>query len=97
MHSIDPPDIDVLTEFVGKAHNCRALHISSEPVRDYLRDELVWEGRVEGFALSGHPTATAAYGWSAVVGGRVQHFSTLRGSGVEDPRDAVISVFRGRG
>ena len=97
MHSIDPPDIGALTAHVEKTHSCQAIHISSEPVRDFFRDELVWEGRVEAFALSGHPTATAAYGWSAVIGGQVHHFSALRGPGVEDPRDAVISAFRGRG
>ena len=52
-----------------------STHLRSEPVRETFQGETVWEGVVEVFALTGHPTAQLAYAWAHETndGGRRAH------------------------
>jgi len=45
-------------------HNCSATWLKSVPVKEVFRGEILWNGNVEVFDLTGHPKAKRAYGWS---------------------------------
>ena len=49
-----------LRDAVETAHQCKANHIDSVPLREMSGDALVWEGVVERFSLSGHPERICA-------------------------------------
>jgi len=44
-------------------HGVKAVHISTEPVKEVFRGKTVWEGEVEVFAIKGHPKAKRIYAW----------------------------------
>jgi hypothetical protein len=48
---------------VAKAAECPAKHLESVAVVEGFRNQTIWEGVVEIFALEGHPKAKRAYGW----------------------------------
>jgi hypothetical protein len=58
-----------LKEAVERMHGGTATLAQSVPVREAFEGKLVWEGVVHVFDLTGHPTATRAYAWSAPIGG----------------------------
>ena len=45
-------------------HNCTARHVESKPVTDLVRGEVVWEGIVETFEVTGLTRAKRCYAWS---------------------------------
>ncbi len=49
---------------VEQLHKCKAEHVESVPITETFRGKTVWHGKVEVFALTGHPKATRCYGWS---------------------------------
>ena len=48
---------------VEKAAECPAKHLESVAVAEGFRNQMIWEGIVEIFALHGHAKAKRAYGW----------------------------------
>jgi hypothetical protein len=89
--------LDALRGVVESLHECKAIHIGNEPVREYFRDEIVWDGRVEVFALTGHPKASTAYGWGYEDGGETKYVTVLEIPPVEDARTAVrVAITSGR-
>lgn len=48
---------------VEKAAECSARHVESTAVVEGYRNQVVWQGIVEVFELSGHAKAKRAYGW----------------------------------
>jgi hypothetical protein len=42
-------------------------HPESVSVKETFHNQAVWEGTVQVFSLSGHPTATRCYAWSYVT------------------------------
>lgn len=83
--------VAVLREAVEGMHQCKATYKGSERVREEFRGELVWEGDVHTFALSGHATARECYAWSAPVGDthNRRFFAVLKLGPVQSARDAV--------
>ena len=92
-----PEYFAALKRAVESMHECKAVHIGGEPLREYFRDELVWEGRVEIFSLTGHPKATIAYGWGYKDGDETKYVSVLQIPPVENPRTAVrVAIASGK-
>jgi hypothetical protein len=58
-------EADQLKEAVERMHGGTATLAQSVPVRETFQGQVVWEGVVHVFDLTGHPTATRAYGWSS--------------------------------
>lgn len=56
--------IEDLREVIRKLHGAEPTHVESVPVTETFRGETVWDGIVEVFELSGHPTAPRVYAWS---------------------------------
>src|SRR5580658_8752950 len=54
-----------------------------------LRNQTVWEGVVESFALTGHPKAKRCYAWSYQDNGETQYVNVLEIPPVISPKTAV--------
>ncbi len=93
----DQSYIDALKGAVESLHECKATHIGGEAVKEFFRDELVWDGRVEFFALTGHPKALRAYAWSYKDGEETKYVSVLEIPPVDSARNAVrVAIASGR-
>lgn len=53
---------------VQQLHNCGATYVKTVPVLEIFRGEIVWQGDVEVFDLTGHPKAKRCYAWSHLDG-----------------------------
>ena len=48
---------------IFQRHGCKSSWVESLPVHDVFNGQIVWDGFVEVFRLSGHPKAKIAYAW----------------------------------
>jgi hypothetical protein len=80
-----------LQEAVEGVYGGTAAYRGSEHVQEAFEGEIVWEGDVYMFALSGHPIASTCYAWSSPVkgSGRRRFFAVLHEGPVKSARDAV--------
>lgn len=74
---------------VEKAAECPAKHLESVAVVEGFRNQTMWEGMVEIFALEGHPKAKRAYGWQTGNGPGAQFTAVLEIPPVDSPNTAV--------
>ena len=66
------------------------FHVHSVPVREMFGKEVVWEGVVEVFSLTEHPTSPRCYAWSFVDDhGKTQFVVVLDKPPVQSPQTAV--------
>lgn len=80
---------DLITAF-EKMHGATATHAGSEPVTVRVLGDVLWAGVVEKFTLTGHPTATAGFGWTySGDDGRTRHVAILSVPEVDTPTKAV--------
>ena len=57
-----------LKEAILRLHGCESEYAGREEVMETFQDEMVWNGYVEVFRISGHPKATRCYAWSTLTG-----------------------------
>jgi hypothetical protein len=74
---------------VEKAAGCLAAHLESVAVIEGFRDQTIWQGVVEIFALQGHARAKRAYGWQTGDGADAQFTAVLEIPPVDSPNAAV--------
>lgn len=55
--------IPELRETIRRLHRCEASHTRTESVCERVDGRVLWEGRVEVFALLGHDEALRCYAW----------------------------------
>ena len=55
--------IEELRDAIHRLHGVEATHHESVPVKETFNGQTVWEGIVEVFHLTGHPTTDTAYAW----------------------------------
>lgn len=53
-----------LRRVIRELHGAKARHVESVPVTETFQDQIVWDGVVEVFDLTGHPKANRIYAWS---------------------------------
>jgi hypothetical protein len=84
-------DADRLRIAVERMHGGSATLAQSVPVRETFDGKTVWEGVVHVFDVTGHPTATRAYGWSSPIEGSTKRrfFAVLHQPPVDSPQAAV--------
>ena len=84
-------DTDQVRDAVEKMHGGTATLAQSVPVRETFGGKPVWEGVVQVFDLSGHPTATRAYAWSSPIEGSTKRrfFAVLHTARINSPVEAV--------
>jgi len=75
---------ELLREAIRRLYGCESFHVGSVAVAS-IPDE----GRVEVFALHGHPQATRAYAWSEVASGRRRCRAVLGLDPIRTAADAV--------
>lgn len=81
-----------LRDVIHKLHGANAEYVRSVAVREMLRGEIVWDGVVEVFDLTGHPKANRIYAWSHETddpGNPKRHVTVLHLPLVSSPRTAV--------
>jgi hypothetical protein len=94
-------EIAELQEAILNLHGARAEYVESVPVRETFQGQVVWDGTVEVFDLTGHATASRAYAWSheADSGGRrfvaVLHAPPVD-SALKAVRVALVAEYRER-
>jgi hypothetical protein len=74
---------------VEKAAECPAKHLESVTVIEGFRNQTIWEGVVEIFALEGHAKAKRAYGWQTGDGTNAKFTAVLEIPPVDSPNTAV--------
>jgi hypothetical protein len=84
--------IEKLRNVILYRYACESSWVESLPVHDVFRDQVIWDGFVEVFSLSGHPKAKIAYAWieregKADTGERVE--TVLEIPPVDSPHSAV--------
>jgi hypothetical protein len=83
------PRIEIIKRAVEKAAGCAAEHLDSVPVIEMFREQVMWQGMVEVFALGGHPRANKAYGWQFNDKGIDKCTAVLEIPPVNSPNTAV--------
>ena len=87
------PDLKAAIEGL---HKCEATFAYDIAVIEQYDSQVVWEGVVSVFELSGHPTASACYAWSEPIEGTDKRrvFAVLQVPPVGSPEAAVrASIF----
>ncbi len=84
-------DLDALRDAIRDLHHCDAAWVESVPVKETFKERTVWEGTVQVFDLTGHPTATRCYAWSHAVdySGTRRFVAVLHEDPVNSPATAV--------
>jgi hypothetical protein len=80
-----------LQDAVEHMNSCAARLARSVPVKERLDGAVEWEGVVDVFEITGHPTATQAYAWSSPIEGsdKRRFFAVLHQPTVPSPVEAV--------
>ncbi|HEX9241122.1 MAG TPA: hypothetical protein VF875_01640 [Anaeromyxobacter sp.] len=66
---MDPAGLPALLDAIRHMHGCEAQHVESVPVRETFQGQVVWDGDVTVFDVTGHPTAKRCYAWSYATEG----------------------------
>ena len=88
--------IEKLKDAIEKMHHCKAQHVRSDPVIEFFRGEVVWDGIVETFRLEGHPRAECCYAWSFTENGEPKYTTVLEIPPVDSPRSAIKAAIVSR-
>jgi hypothetical protein len=56
--------IQELQDVIRRVHGAESQHVESVPVKEMFQGRTAWEGIVEVFNLTGHPTAHRVYAWA---------------------------------
>ena len=64
---------------IQESHGCSAIHRETFFVYEAFSGDIVWEGEVEVFEITGHPTAKRCYGW-------------LQGKGIDDQGERFVTI-----
>jgi hypothetical protein len=87
---MDPAGLPALLDAIRHMHGSEARHVESVSVRETFRGQVVWDGEVQVFDLTGHPTARRCYAWShATEGSRRRFYAVLHHPPVDSPVAAV--------
>jgi len=86
-----PGDIVDLKCAIECQHGGHATLAQTVPVRETFQGQLVWEGVVHVFDLTGHAKATRAFAWSSEIEGSTKrrYYAVLQLGGIKAPLDAV--------
>jgi hypothetical protein len=87
---MDPSGLPALLDAIRHMHGCEAVHVESVAVRETFQGAVVWDGEVQVFDVTGHPTARRCYAWShATEGAKRRFYAVLHAPPVDSPLTAV--------
>ena len=97
--SVLPKEITELKKAIRETHGCDSLHVESVRIKEVFKDQTVWEGRIEVFAVIDHPKAKRAFAWSYRDGDQNETVAVLAIPPTDSPQNAVkiASASKGRG
>jgi hypothetical protein len=81
--------IENLRTAIETMHKCKAARERSAMIVERFKNQTVWEGVVESFALTGHPKAKRCYAWCYQDNGETQYVNVLEIPPVTSPQTAV--------
>ena len=55
--------VSELQSTIRRLHSCEVSHTRTETVREVINGQVLWDGKVEVFALLGHDRALRCYAW----------------------------------
>lgn len=85
--------IPELRATIRRLHRCDASHTRTELVKEVINGHVLWEGKVEVFALLGHDDALRCYAWGDLDGeGRWQVTTVLAIPPVISASTAVLAA-----
>ena len=83
-------EIERFRRVILRVHRCDSFHVRSEPVQVTVGGQSVSGGRVEVFALKGHPKVSLAYAWRhETEDGKRRYVAVLGMDPIKSPLDAV--------
>ena len=83
--------IPALEDAIRHTHGCESTWLHSVPVVETFEGATVWDGEVQVFHLTGHPTTTRAYAWSLrTTGTKRRFFAVLHAP----PVDSAVAAVR---
>jgi hypothetical protein len=82
-------NVDVMGAAIQLKHRCRQTHRKSVFVSEKLDNETIWEGFVEVFDLTGHPTARVCYAWQDFMSNGIKIFTVLENQFIDSPSRAI--------
>ena len=86
-----------LQNTIRRLHRCDASHSRTEFVREVVNGRLLWEGKVEVFALLGHDAALRCYAWGHLHDdGKWEVTTVLAIPPVISAESAVVAAFAAR-
>ena len=90
--------VQQLQEAVERIHEGRASFLEACHVKEGFNGEVVWEGIVHVFRLTGNADADIAYAWSSPIKGssKRRFFAVLGVPPINSAQDAVKAVNRAR-
>src|SRR5512133_811633 len=89
--------IGELRSTIRRLHHCEASHTRTEAVRQVVNQQVLWDGRVEVFALLGHDRALRCYAWGHLhEGGQWQVTTVLAIPPVISASTAVLAAVAAR-
>ena len=87
---MDLAGLPALADAIRHMHGCEATWVESVPVHEVFQGATVWEGEVQVFDVTGHPTAGRCYAWSHPTEGTKRRFyAVLHAPSVDSPVAAV--------
>jgi hypothetical protein len=93
---MDPAGIPALQDAIRRLHGLESTWLHSVPVVEAHEGRTIWDGEVQVFAVTGHPTATRAYAWSHGDSPGKRRFKVVLGlPPVDGPRMAVRTAILG--
>jgi hypothetical protein len=82
---------------IRRLYRCEASHTRTESVREVVNGQLMWEGKVEVYALLGHDEALRCYAWGDLhQDGKWEVTTVLAIPPVVSASSAVIAAFVAR-
>jgi hypothetical protein len=96
----DPAGIPALIDAIRRLHGCEATHVETVPVREVFNGEVMWQGEVEVFDVTGYPMATRVYASLGARDGRWRQQDALGRRGPcrgRARRGAAVKAHKGPG
>lgn len=83
-------EIEALQKAIKRLHGCDSSYIRTETVVEAFKDQIIWQGQVEVFSLSGHKKANRCYAWNFQNdSGKTEYVAVLEYPPVVDAQTAV--------
>lgn len=83
--------LNYLQTAIKAVHGCDASYLRTVPVKSMLGKQVAWEGEVEVFDISGHPTAQQCYAWGYEDSGELKVTAVLKVGVIDSPEKAVAA------